>query len=262
MDLRLHDAVIVVTGGSAGIGRATALELAREGASVVVGARSAEALATLAEELAAIGGDHLTVAGDLLTAEGVAALLDAARQHRDGRIDGLVACVGSTPVGDFDELDDEVWERAFYGKFLASVRIVRAVLPDLRRRGSGRIVLVAGNTAHSPTSWMATSGAMNAALVSLAASTAQHVAPDGISINCLSPGPTDTARYQGMRATVMRREDLDEQQAAASIRAGIPSGRLADPVEVARVATVLVSPNSIHVNGTNVVIDGAATSPI
>jgi len=259
VDLQLSDSVVVVTGGSAGIGRATALELAREGASVVVGARSKDALDSLAEELAAIGGDHLTVAGDLTSVDGVTALVEAARSH-GGRIDGLLASVGSTPVGDFDEVDDETWQRSFDGKFLASVRAVRAVLPDMRARGAGRIVVVAGNTAHGPGSWMATSGAMNAALVNLTASTAQHVARDGVGINCLSPGATDTARYQGMRATVMRREGLDEQAAGERIRAGIPAGRVADPAEVARVATVLLSRTTAHVNGTNVVIDGAQTS--
>jgi 3-oxoacyl-[acyl-carrier protein] reductase len=259
MDLQLSNAVVVVTGGSAGIGRATALELAREGATVVVGARSKESLDSLAQELAAIGGAHLTVPGDLTTVEGVTALVEAARSH-GGRIDGLLAAVGSTPVGDFDEVDDEIWQRSFNGKFLASVRAVRAVLPDMRAHGTGRIVVVAGNTAHGPGSWMATSGAMNAALVNLVASTAQHVARDGVGINCLSPGPTDTARYQGMRATVMRRERLDEQAAGERIRSGIPAGRVADPAEVARVATVLLSLTTAHVNGTNVVVDGAQTS--
>jgi NAD(P)-dependent dehydrogenase (short-subunit alcohol dehydrogenase family) len=107
---------------------------------------------------------------------------------------------------------------------------------------------------------MATSGAMNAALVNLAASVAQHVAPDGIGINCLSPGATATARFEGMRAAVMRRENLDEKTAGERIRAGIPAGRIADPGEVARVATVLLSPITAHLNGTNVVVDGAQTS--
>jgi 3-oxoacyl-[acyl-carrier protein] reductase len=259
MDLLLRDHVVVVTGGSAGIGRATAVELAREGATVAVGARSKDTLDSLAEELAAIGGEHLTVPGDLTTVEGVGALVEAARAHR-GRIDGLVASVGSTPIGDFDEVDDEMWQRSFTGKFLASVRAVRAVLPAMRARGAGRIVLVAGNTAHGPASWMATSGAMNAALVNLVASAAQHVAKDGIGINCVSPGATDTARYEGMRATVMRREGVGEAGAAERIRSTIPGGRVADAVEVARVATVLVSPQSAHINGTNVVIDGGQTS--
>jgi 3-oxoacyl-[acyl-carrier protein] reductase len=106
---------------------------------------------------------------------------------------------------------------------------------------------------------MATSGAMNAALVNLVASTAQHVAKDGVGINTLSPGPTNTARYAGMRATVMRREGIGEDEAAERIRAAIPDGRLGDPVEMARAAAFLVSPLSAHINGTNLVIDGAQT---
>lgn len=259
MDLGLRDHVVVITGGSSGIGRATAVELARQGAHLVVGARHKEALDVLAEEFADIGAEHVTVPGDLCTVQGVEALVDAARL-RWGRVDGLVASVGSTPVGDFDELNDDTWQTAFTGKFLASVRAIRAVLPDMRARGSGRIVVVAGNTANASRSWMATSGAMNSALVNLAASTAQHLAKDGIGINCLSPGPTATTRYGGMLATVMRRQELTEAEAAESIRAEIPAGRIADPEEVARIAVVLVSPQSAHINGTNIVIDGAQTS--
>lgn len=259
MDLQLSDSVVVVTGGSSGIGRASALQLAAEGASVVVGARGREKLDALATEMNAVGGEHLTVPGDLMEDAGMAALVDAARE-RFGRIDALVAAVGSTPLGDFDELDDEIWDRAFRGKFLASVRAMRAVLPDMRRAGRGRIVVLAGNTAHAPSSWMATSGAMNAALVNLVNGVAQQVASDGIGVNCVSPGPTSTSRFEGMRAAVMRRQNVSEDAAAALIIGGIPAGRVADPEEIASLIAWLVSPRSSHLNGTNVVMDGAQTS--
>ncbi|MPZ59855.1 MAG: SDR family oxidoreductase [Propionibacteriales bacterium] len=258
MDLLLDDHVILVTGATSGIGRSTALELAGEGARVVAGGRDEERLTLLRSELDSIGADHLVVPGDLTTVEGLAAFT-AAPLERHERIDGLVATVGSTPLGDFDAVDDEVWQLAFTGKLLASVRAVRAVLPHLRRRGSGRILVVAGNTAHAPDPAMLTSGAMNAALVNLVAATAQHIAREGLGINCLSPGPTNTARYAGMLAALMRREGVTEEAAADTIRSAIPAGRVAEPDEVAKLAALLVSPVSAHINGTNVVMDGAQT---
>lgn len=257
MELALRDRVIVITGGSAGIGRASAIELAREGARVVVGARNAKGLADLEKEIRDCGGEAVTVTGDLVEQQGVDALVDAAVDGY-GRV-GLVACVGSTPVGDFDELTDDVWQRAFTMKFLSTVRAVRRVLPAMRRRGEGRIVIVAGNSAHGPTPWMATSGAINAALVNLTSNLAQRYAPEGVGATCVNPEPTGTARYDGMRSAVMDREGLDEESAAAWIRARIPNGRVGEPEEVARVVAFLLSPSASHISGTSVVVDGAQT---
>lgn len=258
MELALRDRVIVITGGSAGIGRASAIELAREGARVVVGARDAEGLADLEKEIRDRGGEVVAVTGDLVEQQGVDALVDTGVDGH-GRVDGLVACVGSTPVGDFDELTDDVWQRAFTMKFLSTVRAVRRVLPEMRRRGEGRIVIVAGNSAHGPTPWMATSGAINAALVNLTSNLAQQYAPEGVGVTCVNPGPTGTARYDGMRSAVMNREGLDEESAAAWIRARIPDGRVGEPEEVARVVAFLLSPSASHISGTSVVVDGAQT---
>lgn len=260
MDLQLDGKVVVVTGGSAGIGRAAALVLAGEGCRLAVGARDEERLEKLASEVRGEGGEIVTVAGDLVESPGLDALVGAGRGSFGG-VDALVACVGSTPVGDFDELTDDVWQRSFDMKFMATVRAMRAVLPSMRERGSGRIAVLAGNTAQDPTPWMATSGAINAALGNLVGSLARQYGAEGISVNCLSPGPTRTVRYEGMRSAVMDREDLEEGDAAAWIRNMIPDRHVGDPEEVGALVAYLVSPRSAHINGTTVVIDGGQTWP-
>lgn len=258
MDLELDGKVVVITGGSAGIGRASALTLAREGCRLVVGARDEERLEKLVSEVRGEGASIVTVAGDLVRSLGVDALVGAA-QEAFGGVDALVACLGSTPIGEFEEVTDEVWQRSFDMKFMATVRAVRAVLPVMRERGGGRIVVLAGNTAQDPTPTMVTSGAMNAALGNLVGGLGRQYGADGVGINCVNPGPTRTVRYEGMRRAIMDREQLGEEDAEAWIRVAIPDRHVGSPEEVGALVAVLLSPRTSHVNGTTLVIDGGQT---
>lgn len=255
MDLGLKGRTVVVTGASAGIGQATSLALAAEGCRLAAGARNGERLEALAADVRDQGGEVVTVTGDLTEQARVQHLVDAARDTFGG-VDALVTCVGSTPVGDFDDLTDDVWQQAFTMKFLATVRAVRAALPALRAADGGRVVVVGGNTAQEPTPWMATSGAMNAALGNLVATLARQYGPDGVGAVCVNPGPVRTARYDGMHGTVMRRESLDAEAAARHIVAAIPDGRIAEPAEIGALIAWLASPRAAHLTGTTVVADG------
>ena len=145
-------------------------------------------------------------------------------------------------------------------KFMATVRAVRGVVPTMREAGTGRIVLVAGNTAHGTIPWMATSGAMNAALVNLANNLAVQYGPAGIGVTCVNPGPTRTARYDGMHAAVMEREQLDDAAAATWIAESIPDRQVGEPEDVAALIAFLFSPAAAHISGTSVVVDGAQTT--
>ena len=260
MNLLLKDHVIVITGGSAGIGRASAIALGGEGCRLAVGARDASRLNELENELSAASVDVVTRAGDLVDSAALDELVGAAKDSY-GRVDGLVACVGSTPLGDFEQLDDAMWQRAFDMKFMATVRAIRAVLPVMLSSGGGRIVILSGNTAQDPVHWMATSSAINSALGSLAGSLARQYGRRGVGINCVSPGPTRTARYQGMRKAVMEREGIPGEEADAYVADQIPDGRLTEPEEVASLVAYLLSPLGRHVNGATFVMDGGQTWP-
>lgn len=260
MDLDLSGRVIVITGASAGIGRSTALALGAEGATVVLGARTAETLAATEEHIRDAGGEAFAVTGDLVTTDGAQALAETAID-RFGRIDGLVTSVGSTPLGGFTDVDDAVWHQAFEMKFLATVRAIRAVLPHLEATGSGRIVVVSGNTAHEPSPDMLTSGAINAALGSLVAGLSRHVAPTGIGVVAVAPGPVRTARYEGLLAAVMADRSLDREAAAAQVAARIPTGRVAEADDIGSLIAYLLSPLAAHITGTSVSVDGGQTWP-
>lgn len=256
MDLGLKGRTVVITGASRGIGRACARLCAAEGAQVALGARSPADLEALSGELEGLGAAVLVEAADMVAPGNVDRLVERALEAF-GSVDGLVACVGSTPLGDFDALDDATWLGAFEMKFLSSVRALRAVLAPMRSQGRGAAVLVAGNSTFVPDPLLATSAVVNGALGRMVGALARQVAPQGITVNCVSPGPVDTDRYRALVSVHARSGEVDEETAAAKLEANIPRGRVGSPEEVAAVAVSLLSPAFSHVNGQNILVDGA-----
>ncbi|MEV4141598.1 SDR family NAD(P)-dependent oxidoreductase [Dactylosporangium sp. NPDC049742] len=258
MDLQLAGRLVAVTGAGAGIGRAAALQLAAEGARLVLASRDPGRLEALAAQAREAGAPEVTVvAADLTTTGGVAALSAAAA--RRAPLWGLLACVGSTPIGTFDEIDDTAWQTAFTTKFLGSVRVMRAAAALMRDGDGGRIVLVAGNAARDAPPGMVTSTAVNAALDGLVASAGRFFAPHGIGVAGLHPGPTRTGRYTALLAHRAATAGVDEATAAATLDAQIPAGHPAEPADVAAAAAYLLSPRAAHIVATSITVDGGQT---
>jgi len=255
VNLGLEGRVAAIAGASAGIGRATALAFAGEGADVALGARGADRLADASAAVAACGVRAATACADLAAPGGFAALIDAAVTELGG-LDALVISIGATPLGGVDELDDERWESAFRHKFLAAIGGVRLAVPHMRRRGGGGIVIVAGNGSRVGAARMATSAVINGALERIVGELARRHARDGIAVNCLSPGPVRTARYDALVGALASADAVGAADAERRLLDAIPSGRPASPEEVGAIAAFLASPAARHISGTTVLVDG------
>lgn len=261
MDLELADRVAVVTGGSKGIGLAVVHELLAEGARVVVGARDVRALREL--------GGVVALDVDLAAPDGPGRLVDLAVSTY-GRVDVLVNNVGAARIrlDGFLALTDDDFAATMNLNFYAALRATRAVVADMVARGEpGAIVNVASvNWFFHPDGAVIDYGAAKAALVNVSKALSQELAPKGIRINNVSPGPVETDLWlgdDGVAATVAKATGGTAQEVRdATIAGGIPTGRFTTPREVATLVTMLASPRTANVTGSDFVIDGGLIKTI
>src|SRR5213592_527298 len=256
MDLDLAGKVAVVTGASKGIGLAVTRALVAEGARVVAGARTVDALAKI---------DGVTAMSvDLASREGPASLVQRAIDEH-GKIDILVNNVGAVRLRlqGFLGTSDEEFEWSMQMNFFAALRATRAAVPAMVEQGGGAIVNVASvNAFFQPDAGTIDYGAAKAALLNLSKSLAQEFGPKGIHVNCVSPGPVGTDLWlgeHGVAETVAAATGVDADTARATVIAGIggfATGRFTTPDEVATLVVLLASPRTSNVTGANYVIDG------
>ena len=256
MDLGLGGKVAVVTGAGKGIGLAIAKGLLEEGAHVVAGSRSDDALRDL---------DGVTaVVIDLATPEGPAALVQRALDDH-GRIDVLVNNVGAVKLrmNGFLAVSDDDFDWAMRLNFFTTLRATRAALGPMIDQGGGAVVNIASvNAFFQPDGGTVDYGAAKAAVVNLTKSLAQEFGPSGIRVNAISPGPVATDLWLGeggVADTVARASGVDADTARENVVAGIggfATGRFTTPEEVADLAVWLASRRTGNVTGTNSIIDG------
>jgi NAD(P)-dependent dehydrogenase (short-subunit alcohol dehydrogenase family) len=257
MDLQLSGKVAFVTGASKGIGRAVAEQLAAEGADVVITARTEQPLMDTAREIAAMTQRQVVaMPGDMSKSDEVERCVNTTLK-KFGRIDILVTCAGSSPGGLLEDLTEDQWMSSLNLKFMGYVRSVRAVIPHMRERGEGAIVLVVGNDGLKPSYWEMTAGVANAADINFASSVAEQYGRYGVRINTVNPGPVNTDRWDGLEKALARDKKVDQSQAHELALSSIPFHRLCEPQEVASLVVFLASPRAAFINGAHIPIDGA-----
>lgn len=257
MDLGLEGKSILITGGSKGIGRACARLFAAEGCDLALVARTEADLERAAKEIEADTGRRvLALPGDMSVQADVDRVTGLAIEAL-GKIDILVTCAGSSPGGLMEQLTEEQWYSSLGLKFMGYVRSMKAVLPHMRERGSGAIVLVIGNDGIKPSYWETTAGAANAAGINVASSMAEQYAPHGIRVNTVNPGPVNTGRWDGLEKAFARDKGVSQARAHELAIKSIPLGRLCEPEEVANLVVFLASDRASFINGSHILIDGA-----
>ena len=262
MDLKLDGKTAVVSGGSAGIGRAIALHLAKEGVDVAICARRQEPLEEAAADIAKRTNRKIVpIVADLTRTEDANAFIKSSIEAL-GKIDILVNNAGSAAGGTLESLTDEDWEAGLALKFFGYVRCTRAVVPHMKENGGGRVVNLIGNDGVKPSYWEIAPGAANAAGQNLTMSLAGQYGRDNISFVAVNPGPVRTERWDGLVKAMARDMKLSFEDANQLAPRSIPLGRIAECDEVANLVTYLASPLAHFVNGTMIEIDGGQQKPM
>lgn len=252
--------VAIVTGASAGIGKATALRLARDFAAIALVARSGEKLTEVAEQIGTANGESLVLERDLM-APGAAEQAVKATLERFGRIDALVNVAGAVPGLDLFQMTDEQWDAGMQLKFHGARRLTIAAW-DALKASKGAVVFTSGNAAMIPKAGAAAVGSINAAIEALAKAFAERGIDDGVQVNCVSPGAIMTGRRLVMleKAAAANKVTLDEAKQKFLRQAGIK--RFGEPEEIADLIAFAVSPPSRWMTGTVLRMDGGEVKSV
>ena len=252
MDLGLRGKVVVLTGGSAGIGQAAARLFGEEGAKIVIASRTQESLDGVARDVRqATGAEIEPMACDIRDPAAIDRLLAAAVQCFGG-IDIVVNNAGAALPKAYEEATDKDWHDALGYKLLGYVHTAVKALPYLRKRGGGHIVNVTGTAGKEPNPWTTSTGITNAGLGNFTKTLSNQVAKDNILVNAVSPGPIDTGRWNRIAG--------DQRQAANSVVQLVPLQRLGRPEEVAAAIVFLCSNRASYITGASLTVDGGRSN--
>lgn len=246
--------VAIVTGSSSGIGRATALRLARDFSAIVLVARSGEHLAEVSELIHKMGKETLVIETDLSTPPSAGLVVEEALKRFE-RIDALINIAGAVAGLDVFQMTDEQWDTGMALKFHGARRLAIQAWPALKD-SKGSIVFISGNAADIPKAGSAAVASINAAIEALAKAFADRGLEDGIQVNSISPGAILTGRRLSMleRAAAAKNISLDEMKKTFLKQAGI--SRFGETEDIAELMAFVVSPRSRFMTGTVLRIDG------
>ena len=255
MDLKLGDKVAIVTGGTQGIGKATAMLLAKEGARVVIAARGRELLDTVSEEIRAAGGRVAAIQADVSKPEDCERLIAGALEAF-GRIDILVNNAGTSATGEFESVTDATWQADFDLKLFGAIRLARLAIPQMRRQGGGRIINITNIGAKQPRAKSMPTTVTRAAGLALTKALSKEFAADKILVNTVCIGLIRAGQHERKAA----KSGVEVESMYAGMGKDIPLGRVGLAEEVANVITFLASDAASYVTGTSINLDGGTSA--
>lgn len=259
MDLGLNGKTALVLAGGAGLGKAIALALGREGAHVAVAARTTATVEETARAIESAGSQALALTWDI----GDLSVLKsnvAAIESRFGPVDILVNNTGGPPPTTAAGQEPALWSKNFESMVLSVIAITDRVLPSMRNRKWGRIITSASSSVVSPIPNLAISNTLRLSLVGWSKTLAREVAADGITANVVLPGRIATKRVRALDEAKAKREGRAVEEVIKESLSSIPVGRYGDPEEYANVVTFLASTRSSYMTGSVIRVDGGATA--
>jgi 3-oxoacyl-[acyl-carrier protein] reductase len=255
MDLQLAGKQVLVMAASKGLGKATALQFAREGARVAICARS-EAVEQAADEIAhATGAEVLALRADMTQPDEIERVIHAT-VDRWGGLDILVTNSGGPPAKPFTALDLTDWQAAVDLLLLSTVQTIRLALPYLRQSSAPAILTITSSSTKQPIENLILSNSIRLAVVGLTKTLSQELAGDRIRVNSILPGWTMTERVEALIESRVAQNHSTPQTEIKAITDSIPLGRMGTPSEFANVAVFLCSPAASYVNGVMLQVDG------
>lgn len=254
MDLGLTERVALVGGSSRGLGRAIAGELASEGASVILCARTEGPLREARDAIVREHGvEAVAVPADLSEPEGVARVVERGTAEL-GPVDVLVTNTGGPPAGTFEEHERAAWHDAVRLILDSVLDLTRRVLPGMKERGWGRIVNITSIAVKQPVEGLILSNSIRAAVTGFARTLANEAAPHGVTVNNVMPGYTRTERLEELAGSQGGGEEAGS--AYARWEEEIPMGRIGEPAELAALVAFLASERAAYITGTSIPVDG------
>jgi len=249
--------VVVVTGGSRGIGREIAADFARAGAQTVIVSSLAENFAAASRTIAAGGPVPLAITADLRTLDGCQHVFDSVKD-RFNRCDILVCSAGATRAGNFTDLPDQAWIDGYALKFFGCVRMCRLFWPMLKA-AQGCVVNIGGGAARSPGADFSIGASVNAAMGNFSKALSQLGKRDGVNVNVIHPGATETERFYQLleQRAQASGKSIEQLKQEATVKDGLR--RLGKPADISALVLFLCSEKARHIQGTAIAVDGGST---
>ena len=261
MDLSLKNRTALVCGASQGIGETTAIELAALGANVIVAARSKDKLLNLIERLPNEGNQHHEIM--LLDFENRSALSEKLNKRiSQGPIEILVHKTGGPKAGLVEQATEAQFEQAFANHLLTARLMTEKLLPGMKAQGFGRIINITSTSVKIPIPNLGVSNTVRWAVTAWAKTLSQEIAKDGITVNIVLPGFTQTPRLEGLISGQVNTTGKAESEITQKLVESVPAKRFGLPSEVANAIAFLASPAAAYINGITLAVDGGRTGCI